>query len=410
VSEVDWDVPVTVTMRRGNAAAVAQAVGYANNASAEAQSGAEEITAALAEQDHPALFSVDALETGTGPVEVAFRGMRDENLKLRSQLAVAEARVPALSLGRGDGERLEQEFLRLARDQREIADAGGIPNRIEAARAAQAAYENAADLVHSQRPENGGAVLTEAIEVFERRAVEANEGARRHPKTEIGHQFTSEAGIWRVASRVLRDLAKHLGDGGQEALASSLRDEIEFLRDAATAGEGIAASDAELDESPATGARACRRAADRLEALLPTQPVPSCLSEEGTERFSVSLNEQMRDALESLFNDNEAMQESDGRVALWIDSTGSIGVDSFALDAEGEWSPASLSASSDTGGAGATNLQRMEAATPPPGLENEPEQGVSTECEADFHGNCDNCACRCHSPQQPVPDTGEADR
>lgn len=43
---------------------------------------------------------------------------------------------------------LERELLDMARTEREAADAGGIPNHIEARRAAQGAYEVAVDLLH----------------------------------------------------------------------------------------------------------------------------------------------------------------------------------------------------------------------------------------------------------------------
>lgn len=77
-------------------------------------------------------------------------------------------------------------------------------------------------------------------------------------------------------------------------LAERLRGEIEFLLDSATAAEGVAASDVELEENPITGARANRRTADRLEALLDAQPVEEdCddLCARDHERFAHMVNE-----------------------------------------------------------------------------------------------------------------------
>lgn len=47
---------------------------------------------------------------------------------------------------------LVADFDERARQKGDEADAGGIPNRIEAARAAQGAYETAADLLREQTP------------------------------------------------------------------------------------------------------------------------------------------------------------------------------------------------------------------------------------------------------------------
>lgn len=47
--DIDWNEPVTVTMRRGRFAAVAQSLGYANNISDEAEQGKREIAVALAQ-------------------------------------------------------------------------------------------------------------------------------------------------------------------------------------------------------------------------------------------------------------------------------------------------------------------------------------------------------------------------
>lgn len=49
--EPDWDAPLTLTMRRGDAAAVVQGIGYGNNLADEAHRGAKDIDRAL--KAHP---------------------------------------------------------------------------------------------------------------------------------------------------------------------------------------------------------------------------------------------------------------------------------------------------------------------------------------------------------------------
>jgi PDZ domain-containing secreted protein len=62
--EPDWDAPMTITMRRGNAAAVVQALGYANNLNDESIQGRVEIKDALDSPGQP------IPDTGEGTVEV----------------------------------------------------------------------------------------------------------------------------------------------------------------------------------------------------------------------------------------------------------------------------------------------------------------------------------------------------
>jgi hypothetical protein len=47
VAMKDWEAPVTLSIRRGDAAAVVQAIGHATNVSEEAQRGARVIQTAL---------------------------------------------------------------------------------------------------------------------------------------------------------------------------------------------------------------------------------------------------------------------------------------------------------------------------------------------------------------------------
>lgn len=49
----------------------------------------------------------------------------------------------------GEKARVERRLLELARERRVAADAGGVPNHIEANRGGQAAYKDAADIVHA---------------------------------------------------------------------------------------------------------------------------------------------------------------------------------------------------------------------------------------------------------------------
>jgi len=46
-SKINWDEPVAIVLRRGDAAAVVQAIGYGNNVPEEAKRGAKLIQASM---------------------------------------------------------------------------------------------------------------------------------------------------------------------------------------------------------------------------------------------------------------------------------------------------------------------------------------------------------------------------
>jgi hypothetical protein len=119
--ETDWNETVTLTMRRGDLAAVAQSLGYANNISDEAKQGKREIDAALA---GPPATEEETVTLASGePVQV----------HPAAKQATVERDVFAVLAGwnfEGDGEhRVTWDFERVKRQCVELQheDAGKPP-------------------------------------------------------------------------------------------------------------------------------------------------------------------------------------------------------------------------------------------------------------------------------------------
>jgi hypothetical protein len=204
---VDWDALVTVTARRGDVAAAAQALGYGNNLSDEATAFQETLNAALSQPEHQGEIGTPRnARTGVGALS------DEEREEARSALADFDTH--------GDYEAPIASLRRIV--QKLPALPAAVPSKpsvleeerdLWMARFDQAVADCKREEVECRA---AGAALEELAAEFEKRAAEEDalsEAAEEHGEpVNAGHREV-EANTFREAARRCREKAAALKGG-----------------------------------------------------------------------------------------------------------------------------------------------------------------------------------------------------